>query len=79
VVEDALGSEVVETGLLGLEFEADQREALSVDNADGRESSKGLCAVLKNLIVNWGITSVDDLDCLVDRFVGSSWREDNLV
>ena len=34
VVEDALGSEVVEAGLLGLEFEAHQREGFPTDHTN---------------------------------------------
>ena len=79
MVEDALGGEVVEARLLGLEFEADKREALPVDDTYGRVGSEGLGAVLEDLVVDGGVTGVDDLDCLIDRLVGSCRGEDNLV
>ena len=79
MVEDALCREVVEARLLGLEFEADKREALPVDDAYGRVGSEGLGAILKDLVVDGGVTGVDDLDCLVDRLVGSGRGEDDLV
>ena len=79
MVEDALSCEVVEARLLGLEFEADKREALPVDDTYGRVGSEGLGAILEDLVVDGGVTGVDDLDCLVDRLVGSGRGEDDLV
>lgn len=79
MVEDALGCEVVEAGLLGLEFKADQREGLAIDHADGGEGPEGFRWVLQNLIVDRGITRVHDLHSLIDRFAGATGRERNLV
>ena len=79
MVEDALRGEVVEARLLGLEFEADKREALPVDDTYGRVGSEGLGAVLEDLVVDGGVTGVDDLDCLIYRLVGSCRGEDDLV
>ena len=66
MVEDALCREVVEARLHGLEFEADKREALPVDDAYGRVGSEGLGAILEDLVVNGCVTCVDNLDSLVD-------------
>lgn len=66
MVEDALSRKVVEARLFGLEFEADKRKALAVDNTYGRVSSEGLGAILEDLVVNGCVTCVDNLNSLVD-------------
>ncbi len=79
MVEDALGGEVVEASLLGLELETDEGEGLPVDHADWREGAEGLSGVLQDLIVDWGVTRVHDLHCLVHGFTRPARRESDLV
>ena len=45
VIEDALGSEVVEPSLLGLELKAYEAEALACDQTHRWKSSEGLSGV----------------------------------
>lgn len=66
MIKDALCSEVVKARLLWLEFEAHQGERFSVDYADRRESSECFGRVLEDLVINWSVTCVDNLNCLIN-------------
>jgi hypothetical protein len=79
VIKDALSCEIIESRLLGLEFETDYWERLSIDQTNRREGSECLCAVLQDFVVHRSVTCVNYLDSLINWFVHSSRRESNLV
>ena len=66
VVVDELGREVVVSGLLWVELEADDTEALALDEAPSWVGFESVGWVLKDLIVNWGVTGVRNLKSLID-------------
>ena len=79
VIVDALSLEVELTRLSWVELEADDAEALSVDEADGGEGFEGLGGILEDLVVDGGVAGVRDLDRLVDRLVRAARSEGDLA
>lgn len=66
MVENPLSLEVELTGLFWIELEANNSEALSMDQADRWVCFEGSCWVLQDLVVDWGIAGVRDLNRLVN-------------
>lgn len=79
VVVDALCLEVELSRLPGVELEADDAEALAVDEADGGEGFESLGGILEDLVVDGGVAGVRDLDRLVDGLVGPAAGESHIV
>ena len=79
MVVDALCLEVELSRLPWVELEADDAEALSVDEADGGEGFESLGGILEDLVVDGGVAGVRDLDRLVDRLVGPTARESHII
>ena len=66
VIENDLGAEVVVSRLLGSKLEADDGEGLALDQANMRISREGLGGILLNLIIDWSIRGVLNLNRLVN-------------
>lgn len=79
VVKNALRSEVVESGRLGVKLHAHDLERLSFDQTNLWEHSECFSGVLQDLKVDWSIASVVNLHSLVNTLVWSARWEEDLV
>ena len=67
--------EVILSGLLWVELEANDSKALSIDQANRWIRFERLGWVLQNFIVDWSITCVRDLDGLVNGLIWPTARK----
>jgi len=79
VVVDALSLKVELSRLSRVELEADDTEALAVDEPHGGERLEGLCRILEDLVVDRGVAGVRDLDRLVNRLVRPAAWESHII
>lgn len=79
VVEYALGSKVVESGLFWLEFKADYTEWFAIDHSYWGVCSEGFGRILHDFIEDRSIAGVDYLDGLIHWFIDSCWSKDDLI
>ena len=79
MIENALSNEVVVSGRFGIEFEANDSEALSLDEAVLRVGLESLGLVREKLEVDGGVASISDLQGLVDRLIWSTRWENHIL
>lgn len=80
VIIDALSQEVIIPRALGIEFEADNAKTLSLNEPHVWICSECLRGILEDFIINWSVTSIGDLNCLVDGFIWTAgWESDSVL